>query len=510
MGGKARPGDDVVCILGQTRAGQVALDPAPVVEHLRIDHPARRMIDPVGRNPGQRAFGIRAGQQELGERSLVEQHGGFPAGTVFPADAMMPVGPTIGVDIAGLLARMGIPVGPFPAQFLAHDGARRDQRVVERRSSAGPRRDMLLRRPGHGVVFGIGLQRARLDPARVPVCAAKTADVHGPEIEGRRPLGDPFGKRHSGPAARGNPERVEACTDKEPRLFRRLAEDEIAIGREALGAIDQLLDTCRLQGGHTRQGAFHHRREMVEIAVEQLEGKRVGRAVDCPGDRVGLVAAHNEAADLFLPVGQPIGVAQCWQVRGHTDGLGDHVLVLDRDQRDIHTDGRGKRARPEPGTADNALAGDGPAHALYPGDAPLVQNNARDGRVFKQHCPLRPRALGQRQRNIGRIGLAVCRQKGCTDNIGDIHQGPEVLRLLRGKQMHVQTEGMGRGGLAFDFLPPLIVAGEAQAPIHLPACSLPGFGFQAFVEIDGMAQQLGDIGRGSQLPDQPGSMPCGA
>ena len=70
---EAGAGDDVVAVVGEPGGGEVALDAAARIEHLRIGQPPRRPGDVIGRHPRQRLGGVRAGQLVLGEGRLVEQ-----------------------------------------------------------------------------------------------------------------------------------------------------------------------------------------------------------------------------------------------------------------------------------------------------------------------------------------------------------------------------------------------------------------------------------------------------
>ena len=148
------------------------------------------------------------------------------------------------------------------------------------------------------------------------------------------------------PPPRGDAEGVEAGADEEVPHLGRLAEDEVAVGREALGAVDELLDAGRLQRRDAAEGELHDRLEMVPVVLEELEGEVVGDAALGPGPGVGLVAAHDEAADLLLVVGEAVGVAQGGEAGGDAvDALGDQVLVLDADEGDVDAGQRGRAAR---------------------------------------------------------------------------------------------------------------------------------------------------------------------
>ena len=80
--------------------------------------------------------------------------------------------------------------------------------------------------------------------------------------------------------------------------------------------------------------------------------------------------------------------------------------------------------------------------------------------------------------------------------------GHRSCALFRGQKMHLQTERMGRGGLPLHLGPALGIAGEAKAAVHLPAGLKAGFLGELFVKLDRIAQQLRDVGRSAQLPDQ--------
>ena len=136
-----------------------------------------------------------------------------------------------------------------------------------------------------------------------------------------------------------------------------------------------------------------------------------------------------------------------------------------------------------------------------------LQLEAGDRHPLAQRDPGHARALGQGLGDVGRVGLAVGRQERGADHVVDLHQRPQRLRLPRRQQLHLQAERVRRRRLPPDLDPALGRAGEPQAAIALPARRLPGLGLQPPVEFDRVAQQLGDVGAGAQLADQPGRMP---
>jgi hypothetical protein len=76
--------------------------------------------------------------------------------------------------------------------------------------------------------------------------------------------------------------------------------------------------------------------------------------------------------------------------------------------------------------------------------------------------------------------------------------------------MHVHAEALRRGRQPPVFGPAVLIGGETQAAGHLPAGLKPGFLIEPLVEIDGVFEHLGDRGRGAQLANQAGSVPCRA
>ncbi len=356
-------------------------------------------------------------------------------------------------------------------------------------------------------MFGVGFHGAGADPVGVAVVGAEAADVDGPEVSGGFAAGDPFGEHFAGAAARGDAESVEAGADEEAGEFGGLAQDEVAVRSKAFRAVDEGFDAGGFERGDAANGEFHDGLEMVPVGVEELVGEILRDALDGPGDGVGLVAAHDEAADFLLVVGQAVWVAQGGEVFGGAgDGLGDHVLVLDGDQGDVDADGGAEGAGPLAAADDDGLGGDAALVRDDGGGAAVGGFDAGDWRVLEDFGAVHARTLGEGQGDVGRVGLAVGGEEGGADEVVDLHERPEVLGFLGGEEVHFQAEGAGGGGLALDLCPTLLVAGEAEAAVHFPAGGEAGFSLQRAVEFDGFAEELGDAGRGAELADQAGGV----
>src|SRR4029453_8063156 len=82
--------DDPEAVLGEARNGEVALDPAALIEHLRVGDGADIARDPVVAQVLQARRRAGADELDLRERGLVEQRRGLAAGAVLGADGGRP------------------------------------------------------------------------------------------------------------------------------------------------------------------------------------------------------------------------------------------------------------------------------------------------------------------------------------------------------------------------------------------------------------------------------------
>src|ERR1041384_1057558 len=132
-------------------------------------------------------------------------------------------------------------------------------------------------------MLGISLERTLADPVGIEVVLSEAVNIDRPEIEGRLALGDPFGERHAGTTSGRDTERVEPGADIYAANLGSLAENEVAIGREAFRAIDELLDARRLHGRNAAYSELKQGLEMLEVVFEKLELEAIGKPIDGPG-----------------------------------------------------------------------------------------------------------------------------------------------------------------------------------------------------------------------------------
>jgi hypothetical protein len=157
----------------------------------------------------------------------------------------------------------------------------------------------------------------------------EAADVDVPQVDRRLAADDPLRDELSRAAGVRYAGRVESGADEIASELGRFAENEVAIGREAFGAVEQQLYFCRFEAGRAVHGVLHQDLEVVPVLGQELELEDIGKRIHIPRLGLGLEAAHHETADFLLVVEKAVGVADHGQVRCHPgDRLGHQVEML--------------------------------------------------------------------------------------------------------------------------------------------------------------------------------------
>ena len=224
-----------------------------------------------------------------------------------------------------------------------------------------------------------------------------------------------------------------------------------------------------------------------------------------------LETAHDQATDLFFEVNEAVGVAHDRQVRMHAlDPAGDNVHVLGRVQRHRDAAHEPDLARPLAGAVDDDLGGNVATVRLDAAGDAVLHRDAGDLDPLENPGAAVARALGQRLRQIGRIGLAIARQPDGADQIVRGHHRPKRGRLLGRDDVDLHPLSTRRGGCALQHRHAVGRACHRQRTAVLPAGGETRLGLQFAVELRGVFDQAGHVGMAAQLPDKPGGMPGGA
>ena len=333
---------------------------------------------------------------------------------------------------------------------------------------------------------------------------AEAAGVHRPGVERRLALGDPLRHQLAHPARAREAVGAEAGGDEEA-AHGRLAEQELAVGRERLRAVDQLRDRHLVHHRHAAARVDRDLLEAVPVLLEQaaveVGGDRVDAAgVERPRRRVALVAAHHEPAGVLAEVDEEVGVAHGREVlvaESLAERLGDEVLVRHRHERDAHARHAADLGREHAAGVDHHLGLDVPAVGLDAAHAAAGDVDRGHARVGVDVAAALARALGERVGQQARVEVAVGRQpRGAEHAVGG-HEREALLRLLGGEQLERQPERLRPARLAARLLPALGRGRQPQPAALDPAA------VERPVELDRVHHHPRQRHRAAQLPDEP-------
>ena len=240
-------------------------------------------------------------------------------------------------------------------------------------------------------------------------------------------------------------------------------------------------------------GRFHQHAEVIPVLLEELELERVRQRVG--GDpRLGrrLEAADDEPADLLLHVRVPVGVAQDGELRvDPLDGLGHHVEVLGRMERDVDAAEEADRLRPLAGAVHDHLGLDG-APVGHDARHPAVpRGDAGDpGVLLDAHAPQAGPA-GERGRHVDRVDGGIAGEPEGAEQIARLEDGVPLEGLAGVEQLALEVVGLGRRRRPAELDHPLGRARHRHAAAPLEARGEPRLRLELAVEAGGVLHEAG-------------------
>ena len=246
---------------------RIGFDPASAVQHLRVDDAADAHVDVVRAQALQEAQRPRTRDLELREAGLVEQRGPFPGGERArprsrSTNARRPSHAGRRPSCAGSSFEPE-PVGSLPPGLLADSASSDSRREYAGGILSGRRR----RSPRPGTGCRSGLRRSRT-PSRARSRGSGTGGRSGGRPSSTSP--SRARRRRSTPRSSGRSRRRRSSVCAEPRRHEQaadlgLAEDEVVVGRERLGAVDEPVDLRRLQRRDQPERAVRDRFESLPV-----------------------------------------------------------------------------------------------------------------------------------------------------------------------------------------------------------------------------------------------------
>ena len=274
-------GDDREALLLQPRDGEVALDPAAPVEHLRVGDLPDLARDAVVAQPLEELRRARPADLELGERGLVEQRRGLAAGAVLGADRRRPVHARPAARAQRLVARRlvgGVPVDALPAGLLAEHRAVALVPRVGGRHAQRPAGLALVARVLDVVVGLVDLARARRACSAASGSARRSAGC--PCARGRataRPRRSTRPSPCRSPPAPASPWAQKPAATKKPRTAVSPRQNSPS-GVNASGPLISRVTLTSSIAGHALARVDDDLLEAVPVVLEQ-PAVEVGRDV---------------------------------------------------------------------------------------------------------------------------------------------------------------------------------------------------------------------------------------
>ena len=342
---------------------------------------------------------------------------------------------------------------------------------------------------------------------------AEPADVHLPHVVLGLAVHDPVGHHLADAPGTGDPVRAEPGGDEEPSDV-GLAQDELAVRCERLRAVDHRHDLGGLQHRNEPERVLGERLEPLPVVGQELMVEVGGRAVvHGPRGRVAFVAPHDQAAaGLPAEVHEPVRVAHRRQVHASAwNGLGQQVLVRERDDGHLHAGQPADLVRVHPAGVHDDVGRDRTvfvgAHASH---AAVDDVDPRDPGVRPDLGTASARALGERERQVGRVQVPVGRDERRALHTARVEQREPRERVVGGDDLQRQAERVSPAFLATELLHAFVRRREAERPDLVPSGIDAGLGREAPVQLGAVHHHPREGDARAELSDQSGRVERGA
>src|SRR5438445_4834065 len=239
------------------------------------------------------------------------------------------------------------PVRAFPSILHAKTGDPRGQPVVQWSFAQAATSFKFTIGPGHLVVQTENLRDALTQKGAVVRPRSETANVHRPKVNRGLSFDDPFGKIFSRSAGARDADGVEAGGDEQISQFRRLAQDEVVVGRETLRPVDEPGELAGFQRGDAPLAVLERLRKFFPVRLQELKREIVRHTLEPPRFGKGLERAEHDRVALATEINAQIGVPTDRQfVKSAVDRPGDDVVMFHRVKRNRDTATQTEFARP--------------------------------------------------------------------------------------------------------------------------------------------------------------------
>ena len=254
---------------------------------------------------------------------------------------------------------------------------------------------------------------------------------------------------------------------------------------------------------------------MVEILRQLIKFKISRNALHGPRFRNRLKSPKEHFARILFIIRTFIGHAQHRHLAQPLNRLTDDIKMLAGLERNINAQHPPNLMAPHATTIDHILACDGAAFALLilplhrcdPATRACYTHGFGLLKHLRTHLT---RALGQSQRDIGRIALAIQRQPNSTGHPINIEMLVFCFNLRGGDFFDIHPKGPCHSRLTINFLPALFGQSHSNRTAAFEPSGNAGFRFQIAIKFLAVFRQFRHIGRRPKLRNQARCVPCGA
>ncbi len=173
-------------------------------------------------------------------------------------------------------------------------------------------------------------------------------------------------------------------------------------------------------------------------------------------------------------------------------GLGDDILVLDRDHRHVQPDHGPGAAGEIAGGRNHVLAGDVALVGLHQPFAVRLLDDAGDRGLAMDGRAAGAGAAGQGLGQVGRLDIAVVGMLDGADQVIDLAQRPDFLDLGGCEEADIDADSLGHPGVIFVLVHPVLGAGQTDIAHAAEADIQLGLGLQGRIEADRVFVHLAD------------------
>ena len=487
--------DDEEALVREPRDREIAEQPAVLAEHRR-EGDAALLRKAVREDAVEELLGLGAADVVFGVGRDLHQPDALAHSPALARDRREGVVAAEAPVLAALFTIGRIPQRIFEPVGRPEQGALPTERFVERRRpERAPGRQLLAGEADAefpGVVLAhLGVRIGHGGPVAV------AGDVHAPDVGAGIALDHPVRQRQADAAALGQAGH-HAAGDPVVLEAAHRPDERVAVRREGEGAVDDAPDAGAPERREMLEADLEARRDALEVVLEQLVPEFPGRLPLRPRHAGALVGADQHAAAALLAhVDLAVEVDDMQHLLfggcnlGHV--LGDQVLVLHREHRQLEPGHAADLARPQPAGIDDML---GDERALVGDDVPgAVGPRLRldDPGVPIDLGALDARRLGIGVGDAGWVDVAFERVVERADEVALVHEREHLRRLVDRDHLHVEAEVPRPRHHHLEEIVPLGRAGEHQPGRDVDAAGLAGDRLDLLVKVDGVGLELGDV-----------------